>query len=183
MASFTLREFSDVISRAEARRNLKKLDNQFKGLAARGLLTQASAYFGPRGALLFPEIECYRARLLIALIEAGGIASDDLAQFNVAVGRSLPMVVASLGEASPPFWLMAVDRIRDPETDEVRASYPHWIRDDRPLGSLHTDLLQPDPEGFTLDTIGPIEMVQTVPVTRLLLPLWRQFRKHETAHA
>jgi hypothetical protein len=122
-SKFTLRDFTDIILRAEGRKSPEKLFNQIKGLAARRLITPFEDQYGQKGALLFSERECYRARLLIAALDFG-VCSDDLTEVaSIDMDAAVGAVTAMESED----WFLEIIRVRSLAMDQIVNS-TRWVK-------------------------------------------------------
>jgi hypothetical protein len=181
---FNLRDFTTIIVTAEGRPDEDKLFNQLKGLSARKLMKPLEHY-GPKGALLFPENEIYRARLLLAALDLG-VSSDNLTALDSAmrsenieamvmgghIYRGLDHAIA--GIESDERWVLELIRLRSHETGEIENSV-YWIKNGmRPMDRV--DVLNP-PEDFYGYVTGPVEAVLSIPFSTIAKPIWQQFRK------
>ncbi|WP_151719330.1 hypothetical protein [Gemmobacter serpentinus] len=175
---YTLRDISDLIATVEKRPE-EPIFNQLKGLAGRGILQPIPDHYGKKGALLFPEKEVYRARMLLAALDRN-LASGELAKFDaqmrfeaqdVAAIYSFDAAASDLLAAyeSPEkarTWVFEVGYVR---IDGVLGFSGHWIVNNRRRAV--------DPDWTELR--HGFEGVTTFPFTNLLAPIMGAIRRSE----
>jgi hypothetical protein len=181
--TYTLRDFTKIICAAEMHRDEMKLFNQMKGLAARGLMSPIEGYYGPKGALLFPEAEIYRARMLLAAVDVG-VSSKDLALLDAHMRANTTRPTLPIGEnftasldaaiTSLPkedsHWVLEVLRIRSRDTGNIKSSVSWIVNGDR-LG--RADVFNPDVESLE----GPTEAILSIPFNPIARAIWLEIRK------
>ena len=128
LEKFTLRDFASIIVEVEGRPNAEKVFNQLKGLSARGLMHPIPDHYGVKGALLFPKIELFWARILMAAIDMG-LSSDNLAKLaqDLTEKNVLQSALDDLAKPDHDNWLIEISWIRIPG-EESASVYGNWVR-------------------------------------------------------
>ncbi|AWD21108.1 hypothetical protein [Fuscovulum blasticum] len=185
MNTITLRDMANIIATSEKRAE-EKVFNQLKGLAGRNILTAVPDIYGKKGALLFPQEEIYRARMLLAALD-NGFAAEALAKFDSQmrsesresyadgkhVERGLHHAIAALAVGTDK-WVFQIGQLRvDGELDFSG----HWAINGR-HGSA-PDWLAPPPDGFEYDCAGSFEAVSTIMFTNICQPIFAEIERRE----
>lgn len=169
---YTIRGFSNHIAQAHNRRE-DKVFLQLKGLAGRGMLESYEGFYGPKGALLFPEDELYRAAVLLAAVNSG-IESENMKKLAAHMRDGFNAALDAAKTGASDVWILEIARILEFETD-TPGIYVNWIKNGRRLGTDPVDPLSPD----TMSLGGNICGVLQIPVSVLIVPLWREMQKAE----
>lgn len=160
--TLTLSELATRICEAEHRDDTPRLANQLRGMADRGVLTPIVETRAPKAAKRFPEIELYRARILLAAVNAG-TESGNLAKVNAHMARQLPGAIEAARAGESANWVLEITRIVQWLTGDL-GLYIGWMVDGRRLGMLEADPMAPDTESFG----GTIESAVQIPVSSLI---------------
>lgn len=176
---YTLRDISGLIADCESRPE-EPIFNQLKGLAGRSILAPVADRYGKKGALLFPQGEVYRARMLLAALDIG-FASEKIAKFDAQLrfdrrvlnpisgehySPSLKAAIADLTAEKRVMWVFEVGRGRVEGEMDFSG---HWIADGKRIGKV-PDWSKPSP-GF--------EGVITFAFTNLSAPLYGAMKAEE----
>ncbi|NOX41571.1 MAG: hypothetical protein GXP05_13995 [Alphaproteobacteria bacterium] len=148
-------------------------------------MTPIEDFYGSKGALLFPEAEIYRARLLLAALDMG-VASDALAKVDASMRANtvrptpsgnftanLDTAIESLSDGNAD-WHLEFTRMRSRDDGEVKFSVGWIVNGDR-LG--RADTLRPEPGTIVESLTGPIEAVLILPFNHIARAIWREFRE------
>lgn len=170
MQKFTLRDFASTIAEVESRPNTEKVFNQLKGLSARGLLGPIPDYYGVKGALLFPKIELFWARVFMAAIDMG-LSSDNLAKLASDLREKDVMryAIDDLATPKPDNWLVEITWTRVPG-EEAPSVYGNWVRGEHRF--------RPGADPLAADSYsvaGVVEGALSISFTAIALPLLRRF--------
>lgn len=170
--TYSLRDFAERIATAEGfSLPADRLFLQLKGLAGRGLLTPEE-FYGPRGARLYLEGEAYKARLLLAAIDAGFEATN-LDRIASAIEEYLLALGSALALQPAPECRLEVSVIRQAPSGE-QGVFPSWR-----IGGEHrgpgADPLAAGDDAFSV--AGTLESIVIIRASAILLPLFKEFRK------